>query len=842
MSKRRQRADVQLTPKALILLGIMGIALMVGAVVAYQVRKEWLAGRGLARAQQAVRDENWALASKNFRQYLWHCPDDLAILRQFAEVNQRVRPVSDLHLAWAIGAYRRILRHEPQDGDLWIRVAKLYLMLEDYNEATYVCRRQLERDPNDVAAALLLGETLGRQGRTEEAIRGLERLVGRRPDCVDAYLAVSRLVGRSETRLSQYGSREWIDRAVEATGSARALLHRAEYCRLVEPDTAAARRDLEAAEKLPLGDPRDVLSLAREWMELNELERARAALDRLAPDAASSTGDPFELEEIARQRFLVAARLALRRGDVADAAAEADCMRHRVSLTLQKPCLLLAVAVYATADRLDDARACLSDYESIRDDEDEREEGEPGRLGVARATLALAEGRAYDAINQLMPLVAVSRHDPAVWKMLARACRRTGQGTRYLHAMEEYAKRVPNDCAVLRGLAAVYLTAGDRSRGLWAARQAEADCVAEAGGTILRLEAELADSPAAPAVNAVSSRIREEALVIARADPTNAAVQVLLAKIAARRGESEEAMARLQRAVELSPLECTPRMRLADYCRLQGRLDEARLYGEQAVRCRPDVAAPRILLAGIVHQAEGMNAARRLLEEAIAELEGEQRLRARVTMARLLVRSGAESEAAAQLQAALTESPGSVAALEGLLALPSVMAEPGQGQALVDRLRHVEGEYGPRWRVARARLWLRDPDWAARREPIEDLILRVIEYDPAWSQPVLLLGDMYAALDEDIMAEATYLRAFDTYPGMRRAGLRLIALYERRGRTKDAESIRARLEEAGPDVFDWPAAMSFDHEVEPWSVPGAWKRLAFSGGDGEGSTAGFHDD
>jgi len=84
-------------------------------VVARQFWRGILSQKALAAGQAAFEKQDWPAAVKNFRGYLGHEPNDLGVLRKYAEALMAIRPPDRSTVAGAIAAYRRILLLDPRD-------------------------------------------------------------------------------------------------------------------------------------------------------------------------------------------------------------------------------------------------------------------------------------------------------------------------------------------------------------------------------------------------------------------------------------------------------------------------------------------------------------------------------------------------------------------------------------------------------------------------------------------------------------------------------------------------------------------------------------------------------
>ena len=162
------RVNVKLLAILIVLVAAVGASL----VVARQIRRRALSERALAAGQTAFEKQDWRAAVTNFGVYLGRNPDDLPVLRKYAESVMSTRPrdgqAVTRMITQAISAYRHILRLDPHDGTASEQLAKLYGSVLNFEELIPIAKTRMEHDPNDLNAPLWLAEL-----RLAAAFRGL---------------------------------------------------------------------------------------------------------------------------------------------------------------------------------------------------------------------------------------------------------------------------------------------------------------------------------------------------------------------------------------------------------------------------------------------------------------------------------------------------------------------------------------------------------------------------------------------------------------------------------------------------------------------------------------------
>jgi len=127
---------------------------------------------------------------------------------------------------------------------------------------------------------------------------------------------------------------DWLNKAIGGVpNSAEALVTRARFYRTnsdipdmtAEDRMAAARADLEEADKIEPEDPMILSALCAEWIAHGELEKARAelkAVDDLSEDVMNEHF--FDVNDWTSTRFILASEVHRQQGEPNEAAELAD--------------------------------------------------------------------------------------------------------------------------------------------------------------------------------------------------------------------------------------------------------------------------------------------------------------------------------------------------------------------------------------------------------------------------------------------------------------------------------------------------------------------------------------
>ncbi len=796
--------------KALVILVLAIVVLLGAAAGAYKIRKRIIADRALAAGKAALQQQNWTEACKQLRQYLSRYPDNPDMLARYAEANLAVHPQTAENIVAAIGAYRRYLRLRPGDEKACHQLADLYLKIGDLQEASHISRQRLEADPDDVQAKLSLSRSLVGLGKAEEAkSQWLEPLVKAHPDQVDAYLLLGE-IARQDRSVGPEGVLVWLDSAVANNAkSAKALLSRAafrqgqisESAAATNPATSFAKTrdeailaDLDAADALKPKDPR-LLRLAFDiWMARGRLDRAGAELRAMEAlndqDVKVSGVDPDFAKLL---RFGAAGRLALRRQDTKAGIDVADRACKELSASQRLSFLQTAVELYLAGDDLAKARGALDELRKGLEPRMSENPGLAEGLTILEAAVAIKDPNAnpFTAISRLRDIVTAEPDQARAWKLLGDAYLRTGQRLRAIRALEQRVRLVPDDHASALSLAKAYLPLEPQRAAVFAGMAARSK-QGDLESAVVRAAA-LIEASGSYAASTDRKQISKELDELRRLHPASAEVRVLIAKLVFAEGDTDKGLAALREAVDQCDDKALAAVELAGAEQTNGDTDAALATARKAVKFGEDLAFPTLCLAQVQQAAKQADAARKTLEQAAAQLKGQERLQAAVSLGAFLLNHDARPEAIALYRRLVSEHPYDVQIRLALLALPEVQSDPAAAQAMVDGLRKIEGATGLLWPVEQARLWLAEGAGVKHQQDIVDLLTGVIDAGAAGPEPVLMLGALYRSCGDSQKAEDLYRQSLNSRPIFIAVVHQLLTLLEQQGRFAEASNVLERL-------------------------------------------------
>lgn len=830
--KRTGKLNVKVLAVLLLVVAAIGVSLF----AARHVRRRVLSRMDLNAGQLAYKNKDWPAAHKHFQEYLGRNPDDIEILKKYAEARMNAPAPNAGHIFGAISAYRRVIQVDPLDETAYEQLAKLYTYIGSFDELKYIAGKRLENAPDDKKAPLWLATALFRLDKIDDprdpndpavaALRGyMEKLdAAKHPEeYVQACTLRSQIILSDDSDDSEQARRArakdalgFLTQAVEKVpASAEALVTRARFYRgtsdipgvTSEDRIVAARADLVAADKLGAEDPAVRSALCAEWIAHGDPNRADAELQAVENLGREVIDEHFlDVNDWVATRFILKSQVARQNGNAADANSLATEVlgalrdkRHRLSV------LEPAVLSFVAAGNAVDANSCLDEYVDAT-----RGMGltTQQRLGLAylRALVARTQNRPYAVIDVLRPVLLDDVRDYRLWLLLGEAYRMTNQSSRAITALTRYLQLRPQDPQATLQLAQEYLKQRDWNMVFQKAQLAESLDPNNVGAALLRIEA--GARVAARGEQTDTARLKElsdELTALQQRHPERADIRTLQAIIEVYLGQPGKAEEELKRAVEQSedPEKLRAEMQLARYYYGVNNIDKAIAACEAARDRRPDLAEPWLLLADLHTANADPNSARGTLQNGLEKVTGADGKRAlSMKLVSLELMQGNRSAARTILEDLRKQDKQDVRALSMLLSLPEVRENKTEAEAILEELKKAEGDSGFLWRFHEASLWLASDDWRSKQRDIAEALRYCIDADPKWQPPVLLLGEMYKRIPDLQNAENLYRRSLARNPAAIDVAGVLIALLQGQNRISDAQELlkQINLSQLRPDA------------------------------------------
>jgi tetratricopeptide (TPR) repeat protein len=809
----------------LIILILITAAIVTSLFAARQIRRRVFSKMYLEEGKKAFDNKDWSAAYENFKEYLGRNPDDLGVLKKYAEARLSIRPLDGDIIAGAVSAYRRILQLDPLDETAYDKLAMLYTNIGNFEELAYIAQMKLENVPNDKKALLWRADALFNLNKVDEAQQVLLKLIPEDiealsdncPEYVQACLRMSNInTSKDSSPQAAAKALEWLDRAVDyAPESAEALVNRARfYCEtsaisgLSRSDRlAAARKDLDAVDSFGTENPQILFLAGSLWLGMGELDKAAAeiqSVDNLSQETIEKYF--FDVKGSMVARFLLACELAVRRDDIMQAVSLADEAlkilteeRHRIQV------LPSAVRIYTAAGKVTEARSCLDEY---LDSQRKLGETQVSSLSSSylQAMVAMAEGKPYLVIDILRPVVVNNASAAELWRLLAEAYSQTDQTRRSVSALIKYLSLYPRDGKMTLQLAQEYLKLQDWSRMFEAAQQAESLNPADITAKLLRIEADvhLAVEQSGSIDQTKLEKLSAELQELRQTQPDNVNIRTLQAVIAINLKQSDRAERELKLAIEECNEPLNAEMQLASYYYQAKRFTEAISLCKAACKRHPDVAESWLCLSELYAAQQDYDSSRSCLKQGLNSITAEKEKRLlSIRLALLELLNGDRTAGIDILTELAAQDEQEIQARLLLLGVREIKNDPIKAQKLIEELKQVEGQSGLWWRLHQGSLWLSSPQWRAKQRDITELLQYCISADPAWSAPVLVLMNMYEKLDDSQRIEDTARQALARNPSAANIADKLLLLLEQQGRFTDAENILRQVETNWKNTSAW---------------------------------------
>ncbi len=813
--------DGKINVKVVVIILLVTAVLGAGALTARYVRRNVLSARALEQGQAAFSKQDWPEARNQFLEYLGRNPDNIDILGKFAEASLRIRPLEGKDLKAAVNVYRQIIGARPSDKLPYDRLAMVYEGVGQFEELVYIARKRLAVAPDDLQAPLWLAKSLLklRKPQDQEAldvlaklVKGLDARREKHPEYVKACALMSQITGAGNSEQSRAEALKWLDRGVAYDDkSVEALVQRSRFYRQISSLAGktsadlseAAQKDLTRADEIGTDNPEILLILSEEWTAHGKLDKASAEM-KLAEkvDQAAVAKSFFDPNDWVLLRFLQTAELAMQRDAVPQDASLADkALEILKEPRLRVSALRQAIRLYVACGRTSDARRCLDEFLELTPSATSTA-GLATNVSYLRALVARAEDLPYQVIEVLDPVIVANPSEPEPLKLMAEACSRTDQNRRSVHAILSYLRLRPQDPKMTLQLAKEYLKLRDWNRAFETARLAEPLDPADIVIKLLRIEASvyLAAEQTYQIDTVRLDALGKELVALRRDHPDRVDIRVLQAIIAIYQKRTEVAEQELKLAIKECKDTLPAEMQLARHFYRMKRPQEATEVCRQACQRHAELSEPWLSLSGIYAAQEDSGKARQAIRDGLSHMTERWENRAlRIRLAMLELLEGDRKVGEDLLFKLAREDKQEIRARALLLSLRDVRESPAAAE-LVGAIHQAQGETGLLWRLYQASLWLSGEDWRSKQQDIAAYAQKCIDSDPEWSEPALLLVEMYQRLGNPERAEDVCRQALTRNPSATDVADRLVTLLEKQGRFADAQQVLKAVE-ANPRVM-----------------------------------------
>lgn len=796
--------------KVLVIIILVTVAIVTSLFTARHIRRSFLSKANLEEGQAAFENQDWSIASRKLRAYLSRNPDNIEILKKYAQASLSIRPLNAEAIAGAVSAYRHIIQLDPLDTISYEKLAMLYTGIGNFEELAYIARTRINQVPDDREATIWLANALVRLHKTDEArevlqsfLMNLDTIEDKYSEYAQACAIMSRIILTENPPDAKAKALDELNKAVDYNPeSGEAFLNRARFYREI-PEVSnmsrqLARQDLEAADSLKTENPLIHLSLGIEWMAHGELERAAAKLQYIESIPRETLDEYFfDIDDWTASKFLFALQLAVQNKATAEGLSLAD-----KALTVLKDkghrarVLPAIIGFYVATGKVPEARQFLDEYIDIMSI---RELPAESKLGLAylQAQVAKAEGRLRAVIDVLQPAVVSNPRRPELWRLLAEAYSLTNQGQRAINALEQYLRLRPQDAEMTMQLAKEYSKFRDWNRAFETARLAESLDPTEIVIRLIRIEAgiNIAAEQTSPENSTKLKALSVELAELQKENPDRVDIRILQAVIADYLKKPQEAEADLKLAIEECKEPLSVEMQLVRHYSKTKRMSEAIDICRTACERHSEVAEPWLSLSSLHVAGADYDAARSCLKQGLQSVVNQQDKRSlSIALAMLEILYADRAAGINLLKEIASQNEQEIRARLLLLDTREIHEDPVMAEKLIAELRKAEGESGLYWRVHQASLWLSSENWRSRQQDITKALKYCIDSDDQWSLPVLLLVRMYEKLEDFTRVEEVCRQALINNPSATEVADKLVALLEGQGRFSEVEQLLQQIE------------------------------------------------
>ncbi|MCF7972707.1 MAG: tetratricopeptide repeat protein [Phycisphaerae bacterium] len=376
---------------------LLGFGIIAGIVAGlHNIQKSGRYENYYSQGIESFEQRQWQEAAEYLGKYIAHDNQNTEVLHKYAQAQLNIKPSKPGNIKQAIGAFRDILRIESGDRVAAKNLVEIYLQTRAIGEAHLVAQRFL-KNRRDADVERLLAEAMIFQREYLEAYKTLQSVIEEEPNQIMAY---ERLAALTVERPDDFKlpAKHWLDLAIQNNPeSALAYLARARF-NLMQKEKAHAIQDLEAASTKMLSDPEEHMAAAVLYRALGQMDLVEEQLDAiqsLQPDYLPMwifrTGIALTLPAQDSQKSQKMRQLA------DDSLANLDENKWGF--------YTLATELYVRAEVFDKAEACLAIVKE--------QESDPAEVAYLEGLLAAQQDRIQEAAEKWKRALALGYQGPS---------------------------------------------------------------------------------------------------------------------------------------------------------------------------------------------------------------------------------------------------------------------------------------------------------------------------------------------------------------------------------------------------------------------------------------------
>ncbi len=727
--------------KLIIVLLLAGCVLVLSAFGLRKWQQNRMAYDALQAGLKAYDQSQWPQAARQLGIYIQASPDDKDILMKYAQSQINIRPLRQNNLKQALAAYHTILQIERTNLDAALNLCEIYLQLNQPTETERIAERFLADQTSPTLSRLLVRALVARQ-QFQTAAQKLQTLINEYPKDVASYELYYQFIRQYPEQFTQNAKAICELAVANNPQSAYAYIIRGRYyIENSQPDQAY--NDFQTAKQKNFTELSVRLKLAEQFIRLNEFEQANAQLQIVQENDPESdilwlmkaqlvmkTEDPNEMEQTAQNAleslkpdfwdFMpTAAELYIKARQFEEAQACLDQLKEKEIAPAMTTFLQGLLE-----DRNDNPyKAIQYWYEALRQTSDT----EDMRMMIASKLIAL--GDKQSAVQQLQMLLSQYPDNIAARIELARLLADLQNYTEAITQIETAQQRSPDNLNIRLLTLQIKIKAlesnnTDIQSPLWSQLQNQLRHIeSQIGETLqtrlLHIELMLQQHYYTQAQDMVA-RLKNEYPDIL--EPRQAAIRLDI-----KQQNYSQALEQLQQLIREYPDQLSLYQQMVRLFDLQNNPEQCETTLQNHIKTAVNLHVKREL---------------GLLLSQCYRVWGKPQKRY-------------------QLLLNLSDSfANDIQINRQLLTCPPIQKDTERAQALIDKIKSVEGENGWQWRYEQARYWLIQESFHQKIANIISLLKTNLDLNPDDQKSRMLLAAAYRKAGQIELAVTIYKDAY----------------------------------------------------------------------------------
>jgi len=774
------------------ILIVILIGLAVLAVTAVGLRK-WQRGQraseGLRLGLAAYQEGRWEDAAKQLGRYVALVPDDIDIILKYADAQLNTRPLKPGNVAYALKAYRNVLRLDKGNVVALAKAVDLNIRIDAAGEAVLIARRALEaNDSPEIRRWLAVAHNAQKQ--YDEAAQQLQQIIKDHPEDTLAYEMLGQLAMRAPQLFDTPTSR-WFDEAVQKNpSSANVYIARAEYY-LHQREHNKALEDLQYARKLNTPDINIKLRLARGFIAANALDTAREILSEV------QNSNPANLD-----LWNTWLSLAMRSGSPGEVVKIAESALENLSATARWDFLPNAIEIFIQTGRLDQAEEYI---EEIR-----RQDMLPAQIALWQGMIAQQKGRHFEAVNFFQQAMEKGDKSSRVNTALAESLARCGDYKSALQQLRELILESPDQAIYHLNLARLLLQDNRFDEAAEQIHRVMQIDPASKSAVLLDLQIQmqrLASRRHPPAAEEYQE-LKQRLDALAQAAEANPDVMLLQFRLALLQQDYDQAQKILADLEQMQYSRQIIALSSVELLVARKQPQQAITKLKEIISEFPDSTTAIMALADLYDKQNQPQDAEKLLQDSLTRMQLPlQRRSLALSLAEKYISWNQTEQAYNLLSKLARELPNDVPLRRRMLHFDRTIKDAALAQSLIDEIKKIEGDRGWQWRYETAQQWLAGDASPSDYSRVVSLLKENLQSNPSDQESRMLLVSVYNRVEQYQLAALTCRDALSRSPDNVSLMIAAIVALNKAGDFEQADEI---IDQAARENISHPVLTELD--------------------------------